>query len=283
MWRNGGPIREIQTPHRRSDESAIQFRRLCSLSHHNDGWRRNRGPHITASPVSDFTTLIAKGKAIRKISWLAPRNFEVSYYRDGINKFLDLSGHVGLLRQHFGFQCRLSADQVAKRWPNFTGEVLKTLLADGAFGTVQPLPEKTKELERILADENKIMDMKRRIDAGENIPNPRRWWEDYALLEKLFEWALIAQKKALLVTKAIEDVDGSDSINLGLAASAVQANDVIVVLHGSQVPVVLRPAEGGENHWRVISQCYLESWMYESDVEKKIWWDEGDGDCFVLV
>jgi hypothetical protein len=166
---------------------------------------------------------------------------------------------------------------------DLTGEVLRTLLADGAFGNVQPLPEKTKELERVLGDESKIMDMKRRMDAGEQVPNPRRWRDDYVVLEKLFEWALIAQKKVLFVTKAVDIIDGPDSVNLGLAASAAQVNDVIVLLNGSQVPVVLRPAEGGENQWRVISQCYLNGWMYESDAEKKVWWDEDDGDCFLLV
>jgi hypothetical protein len=75
-------------------------------------------PHITYDSLGDFTTLRVKGKAIRKIGWLAPRNFEVLYYRDGINKFLDLNGHVGALRQHLGFQRGLRAERVAERWPD---------------------------------------------------------------------------------------------------------------------------------------------------------------------
>ncbi|PMD48141.1 HET-domain-containing protein [Hyaloscypha variabilis F] len=240
-------------------------------------------PHITDDAVTDFTTLLVKGKAILKIGWLAPRNFEVSYYRDGINEFLDLNGHVETLKQHLAHQRRLTAEQVADRWPDLAGAVLRTLLADGAYGTVQPLPEKTKELQRVLSDEKKIMDMKRKMDACEHVPNPSRWQEDYVVLEKLFEWALIAQKKVLFTTKAVDSVDGPDSIHLGLSASAVQVNDVIALLHGSQVPVVLRPADGGENQWHVISQCYLEGWMYKSDAENNVWWDEADGDYFLLI
>ncbi|KAE9376315.1 HET-domain-containing protein [Stipitochalara longipes BDJ] len=242
-----------------------------------------RRPHITDDLVGDFTILPVKGKAILKIGWLAPRNFEVSYYHDGVNNFLDLNGHVRTLRGHLGLQRRLAADRIAERWPDLTGAVLRTLLADGAYGSVQPLPEKTKELQRVLNDETKIMDMKRRIDAGEHVPNPRKWQEDYAVLEKVFKWALVAQKKVVFTTKALDGVDGPGSINLGLSASAVQLNDVIVVLHGSRVPVVLRPAEGGENLWRVISQCYVEGWMYQNESEKKVWWNENDGDCFLLV
>ena len=240
-------------------------------------------PHVTDDAATDFTTLLVKGKAILKIGWLAPRNFEVSYYRDGINEFLDLNGHVETLKQHLTLQRRLTAEQVADRWPDLAGAVLRTLLADGAYGTVQPLPEKTKELQRVLSDEKKIMDMKRRMDASEHVPSPRRWQEDYVVLEKLFEWALIAQKKVLFTTKAVDGVDGPDSIQLGLSASAVQVNDVIALLHGSQVPVVLRPADGGENQWHFISQCYLEGWMYKSDAENKVWWDEADGDYFLLI
>ena len=48
-------------------------------------------------------------------------------------------------------------------------------------------------------------------------------------------------------------------INLGLAASSVNANDVIVVLHGSKVPIVLRPTEGLDGRFSFISRCYLEA------------------------
>jgi hypothetical protein len=240
-------------------------------------------PHITDGRAADFTTLPVKGKAIRKITWLAPQNFDHLYYRDGIKHFLDIDGHTGVLRQHFIFQQGFSDDRIDERWPNLTGQVLRILLADGAFGTVQPLPETVEKLERILGDENEIMDMKRKMDAGEYVLNQKKWEDDYTLLKKLFEWALIAQKKVMFVTKAAKGVGGPDSIHLGLAACVVQVDDIIAVLHGSQVPVVLRPAESGDNQWRVISQCYLEGWMYRNDVEKKIWWEEDESDTFLLV
>ena len=125
--------------------------------------------------------------------------------------------------------------------------MLRTLLADGAFGHVQPLSETTKELERVIAEEKTIIEMKQRIDAGEHIPNPRRWRGDYEILEKLWGWVLIAQKKVMFATKATDGVDELSTINLGLAASTVRVNDVIAVLHGSKVLIVLRPVAGGEN------------------------------------
>lgn len=237
--------------------------------------------HIMEQPPDDYMVLRVRGKIIYKIAWLAPRNFEVGYYRDGMTKFLDLDGHVGALSQHLGFQRGLRAEGVTKRWPNLKGEVLRTLLADGSFGHIQPLPEKTKDLERVLGDESNIMDMKRRMDAGEHVPNPNRWRGDYELLEKLWGWGLIVQKKVMFVTKTANSINGQASIKLGLAASSVQVNDVVVLLHGSKVPIVLRSAV--ENRWTVISQCYLEGCMFGKDDPATMWWKEEDADSFVLV
>lgn len=142
-------------------------------------------PHIMDASSTTIFQLSVKGKIIRKIAWLAPRNFEITYYRNGMGKFLDLDGHVGALKQHFGHQRGLKDSKIAERWKDIKGEVLRTLLADGAFGHVQPLPEKTKELESVFAHEEKILDMKQRLDAGEHIPNPRRWRDDAEILEKL--------------------------------------------------------------------------------------------------
>ena len=139
---------------------------------------------MDASSITTFQ-LSVKGKIIRKIAWLAPMNFEITYYRDGMGKFLDLDGHVGALKQHIGHQRGLDGSKIAERWKDIRGEVLRTLLADGAFGHVQPLPEKTKDLERVLENDEKILDMKQRLDAGEHIPNPRRWRDDAEILEKL--------------------------------------------------------------------------------------------------
>lgn len=239
--------------------------------------------HIADGHVENFSTLQVKGKAVRKIAWLAPRNFDHLYYRDGINNFLDLDGHTEVLRQHLEIQRGMNAPQVAQRWSNLRHEVLRTLLADGAFGSVQPLLENIEKLQTILAAEHEIMETKRKGEAGEYVLNREIWQTDYVILKKLFEWALIAQKKVMFVTERMDGVDGPDSIHLGLAASKIQVNDVIAVLHGSQAPVVLRPAEASENQWHVISQCYLEGWMYENDVRNKVCWSDDESDTFLLV
>jgi hypothetical protein len=227
----------------------------------------------------DFMALRVRGKIISKVAWLAPRNFGIDYYRNGMDKFFDLDGHVTELKQHLRFQRGHSGEQLAQDWPDLRGQVLRTLLADGAFGRVQPLPEKTRDLERVLADEALIKHMKQRMDAGEHVPNPNRWRGDYELLEKLWGWALIAQRKVLFATKAADKNDRQALIFLGLAARSVAVDDVIVVLYGSKVPVVLRVAEG--NRWSVVSQCYLQDCMFGG--EDSMRWKEEEAESFLLV
>jgi hypothetical protein len=64
---------------------------------------------------------------------------------------------------------------------------------------------------------------------------------------------------------------------LGLAPLAVEAGDVVCILHGSRVPCVLRTAREG-HRYELIGQCYYEDWMYGDHVN----WAEGDADTFEL-
>lgn len=88
-------------------------------------------------------------------------------------------------------------------------------------------------------------------------------------------------KKVMFSAKDTNGVDGSSMINLGLAASAVMVNNVIAVLHGSKAPIVLRPVDGSESRWSVISQCYLEDWMYSTG--KTLDWRREEANTFLLI
>jgi hypothetical protein len=78
-----------------------------------------------------------------------------------------------------------------------------------------------------------------------------------------------------------------DNLQLGMASSAAKIRDKIAIIHGSKVPCILREVEGGAGEYRVISQCYLDGWMYGKSPNDRPhphgkWWEE-KVDEFVLV
>ncbi|KAI4942808.1 hypothetical protein J4E91_009728 [Alternaria rosae] len=64
---------------------------------------------------------------------------------------------------------------------------------------------------------------------------------------------------------------------LGLAHRSVCEGDLICVVHGSQVPFILRRQTSG--YYRLMGQCYFESAMRGEEVT----WDEADADEFILA
>lgn len=67
---------------------------------------------------------------------------------------------------------------------------------------------------------------------------------------------------------------------LGLAPAMTKRSDLIAILHGSEVPIILRPVYGHHfNHFKVIGQCYLEGVMQGEAVT----WKEHEADEFILV
>lgn len=53
--------------------------------------------------------------------------------------------------------------------------------------------------------------------------------------------------------------------------------DLVVILHGFQVPMVLRPTEGGAHI--VVGQCYIEDAKYGEAMT----WKEDEADEFTLM
>lgn len=48
---------------------------------------------------------------------------------------------------------------------------------------------------------------------------------------------------------------------LGIAAESLEAGDEVWVLAGAAIPLILRPAENGENEWKVIGEAYIHGIM----------------------
>jgi hypothetical protein len=63
--------------------------------------------------------------------------------------------------------------------------------------------------------------------------------------------------------------------SFGLAPRITQQGDHVCILHGSNVPIVLRPSGA---RYQVVGQCYFEEWMYGELVD----WKEDEADVFEL-
>jgi hypothetical protein len=138
-------------------------------------------------------------------------------------------------------------DYLSIKMANMERDVMRTLLADGALGSEQPLRRIDKFVDAIKKGEE-IREL--RHHRSSLTLDERLMVADYERLEAL---ALVAEGKSLFFT---------EHIDLGLVADVAQEGDFIAILHGSKAPIVLRKIIGNENEFKAICQCYLNGWMY---------------------
>jgi hypothetical protein len=122
-----------------------------------------------------------------------------------------------------------------------------------------------------------IRELRKSKSRDEMTPEEIQMVDGYETLENLI---LVAENKQLFSTKNFQH---------GMAPDGIQVGDKIAILHGSKVPCVLRAVDGAENEYRVLSQCYLDGWMFgrgRADVPQPHphlkWWEE-EVDDLVLV
>jgi len=65
--------------------------------------------------------------------------------------------------------------------------------------------------------------------------------------------------------------------SLGIGSTSVRQDDNVTILHGSKLPVVIRPAAGGK--YTLVGLCYLEGAMEGEAVT----WEEDGGDVITLI
>lgn len=101
--------------------------------------------------------------------------------------------------------------------------------------------------------------------------------DDY---EEFEDMCLIAEHKQLFATVHFQ---------LGLAPEGVKVGDKVAILHGSRTLCILRMVNEAAGEYSVISQCYLDGWMFGEPWIKipqphphQRWWEE-EQDEFVLV
>ncbi|RYO12110.1 hypothetical protein AA0111_g12645 [Alternaria arborescens] len=224
-------------------------------------------PH-TWEGAADTETLIVKGKVVGTIMWFSPVSFDRKYFLEeprGTKTVLDYENHATEMKRYTDIQ-GVVTPQKRQELLGCYNTLVRTLLADGAFGYDQPLGYSIDEIIRVCENEDKIQ---------ATIDKAGQWCDDgdYKILEKLREWGLIVQQKLLFL---------SDKHDMGLVPKAAREGDLICLLHGSRVPCILRRSGVGEERYRIISQCYLDGKMYCNGLPEREWLEEG-AKKFVLV
>ena len=177
-------------------------------------------------------------------------------------------------RRHLWKYQGILGDQLAVKLDTLERDLMRTVLADGAMGSEQPL-----HCVYEMIDANNHSDTARGFgDVGRREKLTEEQKEMLSDYEKLEALVLVAEEKRVFMT---------DNLQLGMAPSAAQKGDQIAIIHGSKVPCILRGVEGGPHEYRVISQCYLDGWMYGKSPNDRPhphskWWEEQEDD-FVLV
>jgi hypothetical protein len=224
-------------------------------------------PHMWED-TADTEALIVKGKVIGTVMWFSPITFDRKDHREqplGTKGVLEYDNHANVMGRYLDFQ-----DITTQRRQDLLGDcstLVRTLLADGAFGHEQPLPYSMDEIIWACEHEDEI-------EAANTAQGPRSGDRNYEILEKVREWGLIVQQKRLFL---------SDQYDMGLVPKAAQKGDIICLLHGSKVPCVLRRSEVGEEKYRIISQCYLDGKMNCNGSDERAAWLKDGAKGFVLV
>ena len=226
-------------------------------------------PHIWEDASPDV--LIVTGKVIGVISWLSPLSFETTYYREGLKSVFSLDQQVRFLKR-----CLVNPSSNAQHLRQDTEErVMRTMLADGAFGHNQPLAVSPQKIIQICSEEEEIETELRKVGSvllSEEITQKKE------ILDRCRQWSLVVQQKRLFLCQGSE----GGLLDLGLAPKVVKKGDLVCLLHGSKVPCVLRSLDEGDAWYRVIGQCYLDEWMYGSPPLGRNW-SSGGEQKFVLV
>ncbi|PNP74567.1 hypothetical protein FNYG_12072 [Fusarium nygamai] len=245
-------------------------------------FRACRGlPHVWTEN-DDSTRLTVKGKIIDKVEETYGRFYYFQRWKHSVSYFSSFDIVAQAVQRHTTFPkfYNLFGDYRPIKADLIVTDLMATILADGALGAEQPLRKIDKYLD-ILRTNDKPRDLR---ESGRTLSaDERRLVECYDRLEDL---VLVAEHKCIFTT---------DYFQIGMAADVTAPGDLVVILHGSQVPCILRKVEETGDEYKLISQCYLHGWMYGNSPRevfgknprqypqlKVRWWEE-DPDKFVLV
>jgi hypothetical protein len=146
---------------------------------------------------------------------------------------------------------------------------MRIILADGAFGHIQPLVDTPRQIRRIYAMEYQI---NRAVKAGPLPPNTK---VPKDLLDQIRTWSLIAQKKRIFLCQVRDE----QFMDLGLVPRAIQICGLVCLLKSSRVPCLLRK---NDRTYKIVGQCYLVKWMKEDVPQGRKWMPEQDQKLFLV-
>jgi hypothetical protein len=156
-------------------------------------------------------------------------------------------------------------------------DLMRICLADGALATRQPLRDRVCELLDLNAQAGSIRQIREQKSRSAMTITEKQLVDDY---EEFEDMCLIAEHKQLFATVHFQ---------LGLAPEGVKVGDKVAILHGSRTLCILRTVNEAAGEYSVISQCYLDGWMFGEPWIKipqphphQRWWEE-EQDEFVLV
>ncbi|EXK40795.1 hypothetical protein FOMG_07536 [Fusarium oxysporum f. sp. melonis 26406] len=245
-------------------------------------FRASRGlPHVWIEN-DDPTKLTVKGKIINTVEQIHGHFGHFMRWKHSVSHFLAFDWTVQKVQTSMVFSRfdRLFGDYRPIKAGLIVPDLMTTFLADGALGAEQPLRTTDKYLDAVRAQE-KPRDLRK---CGRTLSTDEQHLvECYDMLEDL---VLVAEHKCIFTT---------DYFQIGMAADVTMLGDLVVILHGSQVPCILRKVGESGNEYKLISQCYLHGWMYGNSPReifgkdprqypgvKVRWWEE-DPDEFILV
>ncbi|KAJ9668949.1 hypothetical protein H2201_000775 [Coniosporium apollinis] len=241
-------------------------------------FRASRGmPHVWAQH-EDPSKLQVRGKIIDQVqAFIHPPFQNFMSAKHATHLFLTWDVLLGSTRghlYHYDQKTKALGDYLPVKQKNIEGDLMRTVLADGALGSEQPL-RRIHEMIGANATGYMARGLRQSRSTIALTEEQTQMLHDYERLENL---ALVAEYKQVFFTEHVQ---------LGMAPQGAKIGDNVAILHGSKVPCLLRKLDHKENEYRVISQCHLQGWMYGNSPKDLPhphgkWWDEAQ-DEFVLV
>jgi hypothetical protein len=219
-------------------------------------------------------TLHVRGHVIDSIYTVLEHKCEVNtYFKASLRQVLKLDDFARLLSGELDRAklyedtskppCRPIRDPKfypRREYDDIPATALRTILADGSFGLVQPIEHSMSELLRVYRTEgDKLLEPQ---NAGDGI-----------LHRYIRDTGSVAEGKRPFLTHHLD---------VGLGYSNIRKGDLVVILYGSKAPCVLRRKSHQSMEYRFMGQCYLDRWMYGDNPRRYRWWEK-DAKIFALI
>lgn len=257
---------------------------LCpGLTHKFDACRGKQHDWVHTDPQNSHILLV-KGHIIDNIHKIVPHSCEGNtYFNVSLRECLKLDALITLLGDALAQaaneldRSKLDKENPSsnpkpshnpkihprRRYNNISETALRTLLADGSFGDVQPVEQQWSK--GTVEVEYSISELLRVYHSTESQLFGPQSTKDQILYRYIRDTGTIAEGKLLFLTSHLD---------VGLGYSNFRKGDLVVILYGSKAPCVLRRKSHQSKEYRFMGQCYLDGWMYGDNVRRYKWWEK---------